>query len=381
MGKIVSSVLKPVTSIIGGLTGANEARDAANLASAQTREAAQAAAAAAAFRPVGMTTRFGTSQFTRDVDPRTGIPYVSSAGYTPAPEIAALQNRLFSQFVPSLATAERVAQAYEPLLGSAGRAFSLGEQYLATSPEQAAQQYMTAQRNLLASPREQQLSGIRNRLFATGRGGLATGGTRAGQAAANPELQAYYNALAQQDLQLAAQAEQEGRNRSLFGTQMLGTGGSLLGAYSTGQGTAYSPFQNILGLSGQVEQFAQQPLQLGLQIGSAALPGQTAGAQMYGSGMANAANIQAQGAMQAAQMNSAFLNNLIGSAASAYGMSKIGGGVTGLTGGMGSLGSLNWTSPLSGAIGQFGQGFGLSAMPSTSAFGSLSPAMSSLSFR
>ena len=350
MGKLVGNVL-------GSITGANAARDAANQAAEQQRIAAQNASYAAAFRPVGMTTRFGTSQFTRGIDPKTGMPFIESAGYTAAPELADIQNRLFSQFAPQLASAEQVAAAYAPLLGSAGRAFSLGEQYLATSPEQAAQQYMTAQRNLLASPREQQLAGIRNRLFQTGRTGLATGGTRAGQAASNPELQAYYNTIGQQDLQLAAQAEQEGRNRALFGTQMLGTGGSLLGAYSTGQGTAYSPFQNLLGLSGNVEQMAQMPFQLGLSLGTAQTPGQTAGAQMYGQGMSQAAQTQAQGAMQAAQLNSAFLNNLIGSAAGAYGMSQLG-AAKGLTGGTTSLLS-GFSAPT----------MGISPLPGTSSFG------------
>ena len=367
MGKIVSSVLDPIT-------GAGAARDAANAAAQQQRDAAQASAAAAAFRPIGMTTRFGTSQFTREIDPRTGMPYVSAAGYTAAPELAALQNRLFGQFSPLLTQAEDITAQYGALGPAASQLMSLGSQYLAQTPEQAAQEFMTSQQALLAPAREQQLSSLRNKVFQTGRGGLGVGGTLAGgRGASNPEMQAYYNALAQQDLQLAANAQQAGRERATFGAGLLGTGAGLLGTQVQGQVGALSPLQSVLGLTGNIENMAQMPLNLGLQIGTASLPGQTAGAQIYNQGFTNAAQTQAQGAMQAAQLNSAFLNNLIGSAAGAYGMSQMG-GARALGSSAGGLGSLNWTSPLSGAMSSMGSGFGIPVSPVSGAFG-MNPAM------
>lgn len=108
MGGIVSSILDP-------FTGASGVRDAGARAAEQQRQAGIDAANISAFRPVGMTTRFGTSQFTREVDPRTGVPYISSAGYTPAPEFSALQNQLFGRFAPTLAQAEQVQSQYAPL--------------------------------------------------------------------------------------------------------------------------------------------------------------------------------------------------------------------------------------------------------------------------
>ncbi len=317
MGSIVSDVL-------GVFTGAGDVQDAANASAEQQRQAAKESAYAAAFRPVGMTTRFGTSQFTRQVDPVTGIPYVSSAGYTAAPELSALQERLFGQLNPSMATAESRAGQYAPLGTAANRLMSLGEGYLATSPEQAARDYMTGQQNLLAGSREQQLAGLRNKVYQTGRSGLGVGGTTTGIRSSNPEMQAYYNALAQQDLQLAANADQYGQQRATFGAGLLGTGAGLLGSQIQGEVGAYAPLQNQLGLTSTVEQLGQTPYNLGLALGQAAIPGQTSGAQMYQSGMSSAANTQYQGAAQAAQMNAAFLNNLIGSAAGAYGMSKLG---------------------------------------------------------
>jgi len=91
MGNVVSNVL-------GSITGANDVKASANAAAEQQRQAGINAANIAAFRPVGMTTRFGTSQFTRTIDPATGVPYISAAGYTASPELAALQNQLFGQF-------------------------------------------------------------------------------------------------------------------------------------------------------------------------------------------------------------------------------------------------------------------------------------------
>lgn len=324
-----------VGDILGDITGANDVQDAANAAAAQQRQAAETSAYASAFRPIGMTTRFGTSQFTREIDPKTGMPYVSSAGYQLSPELSTLQNRLFSQFVPSLAQAESTAAQYAPLGSAASRLMSLGEQYLATSPQQAAQDYMTSQQRLLAGPREQQLASLRNKVFQTGRSGLGVGGTTTGQGAANPEMQAYYNALAQQDLQLAANAEQAGQQRATYGAGLAGTGAGLLGSQIQGQVGALSPLQSLLGLSGNIESMGQLPYNLGMQLGSAALPGQTAGAQLYNQGFQSAANTQYQGAAQAASLNSAFLNNLIGSAAGAYGMSQLGGALSGTNAGTG----------------------------------------------
>jgi hypothetical protein len=206
-----------VSSVANIFTGADDTRDAANAASAQQSQAAREAAIAAQFRPVGMTTRFGTSQFTREIDPNTGMPYVSSAGYTAAPELSGLQNRLFSQFGAGLSGAEQMAAQYQPLSGAAANLMGLGQQYLAQSPEQAAQQYMSQQQGLLAGGREQQLSSLRNNLFQRGRTGLATGGTSTGMQATSPEMAAYYNALAQQDAQIAAGATQAGQQRTQFG--------------------------------------------------------------------------------------------------------------------------------------------------------------------
>jgi len=322
-----------VNSIVSSITGSGKVSDAANAAAEQQRQAGITAANISAFRPVGMTTRFGSSQFTREIDPSTGVPYISGASYTAAPELSQLQNQLFGQFNPSYAQAQQMAGQYAPLTGASNQLFNLGQQYLATSPEQAAQDYMTSQQGLLAPQREQQLAGLRNQLFQTGRTGLSTGGTVAGaRGATNPEMQAYYNSVAQQDAALAAQAQQAGMQRAQFGASLYGTGAGLLGTQVQGEAGAYAPLQTQLGLSGQVETMSQQPYQLGLQLGTAQIPGQQSGSQQYYSGQAAGANTQYQGALQAQQMNNQFLSSLIGSAGMAAAGGAFGGG--GATGGL-----------------------------------------------
>jgi hypothetical protein len=310
MGSIVSSVLDP-------FTGASGVRKAGEQAAAQQRQAGITAANISAFRPVGMTTRFGTSEFTREVDPSTGVPYISSGGYTAAPELSALQNQLFGRFAPTLAQAEQFQGQYAPLSGASQSLFNLGQQYLATSPEQAAQDYITSQQALLAPSRQAQLSNVRGGLFARGRGGLGVQ-TGTGSAPTSPELQAYYNALGQQDLQLAANAQQAGQQRAQFGAGLFGTGAGLLNTQVQGQAGAYAPLLAQLGLSSQVEQMSQMPYQMGLALGTAQMPGQQAGSQQYYGGQAAGAQTQYGATMAAQQMNNQFLSSLIGAGAQAY---------------------------------------------------------------
>jgi hypothetical protein len=318
MGGLVNSILSP-------FTGADDTRDAANAAAASQAQASKDAAAAAAFRPVGMTTRFGSASFTREIDPATGMPYVAGAQYTAAPELSGLQNRLFNQFNAGLTGAEQMAAQYQPVGAGAQQLMSLGQQYIAQSPEAAAAQFMQQQQGLLAGGREQQLSNIRNNLFQRGRSGLATGGTSTGMQATNPEMAAYYNALAQQDAALAAGATQAGQQRAQFGAGLLGTGAGLLGTQVQGTVGAYAPLQTQLGLANTVEQMSLQPYNLGLSLGTAQGAANAAAAGMYNQGQQAAAQTRYQGEQAANAANSQFLSSLIGSATGAYGMSQLGG--------------------------------------------------------
>lgn len=284
----------PTAAVVGGYLQGESAKSAAETSANAQREAAQMAADAARFRPVGVTTRYGTSQF--QLSPEGNL---LSAGYTVTPEMQAYQQRLSGLLGQQLGLAEQAPQQYAPLTGAAGGLFSLGQQYLAQTPQEAAQQYMARQQELLAPSRERQYAQLQNQLFQTGRGGLSVGATGArpsgaqGLGATTPEMEAYYNALAQQDAQLAAQAQQAGQQQTAFGAGLFGTGANLLGQYQAGQVGALSPFQTALSAQSGIEQLAQQPLTLGAGLGGqAAAYGAGAGRYLFGGGLGAAGTMQ-----------------------------------------------------------------------------------------
>lgn len=293
MGSIVGGIAGTALNYLGARKQQSAAEDAARAsADAQTR-AAQMAAEEARFRPIGITTRFGSSRF--GYDPQTGR--VSSAEYTVDPELRAYQDRLMAAAGQGLGSVEGAPAAYGALIPGAQRLFDLGSQYVAQSPEQVAAQYIQQQQNLLAPSRERQFAQLQNQLFNTGRGGLAVGatGTRpgggAGLGATNPELEAYYNALAQQDAALAAQAMQEGQRQTAFGAGLFGTGAGLLGSYNQGLVGSYAPFLTGLGAAGQVEQLGMEPLTIGSALGGRIANPTGAQALFYG-GMGAAQSLQ-----------------------------------------------------------------------------------------
>ena len=272
-------------TLLGGLLGGNSAQNAARQQAAAQQEAARLAAEEARFRPVGVTTRFGTSQFTTGPDGR-----VSGAGYTLSPEMQAMQDRFLGLAGQGLTQAEGAQQQFAPLQEAGQGLFGLGQQYLAQSPQQAAQQYMASQQELLAPSRERQMSQLQNTLFQQGRGGLSVGATgarpsgAAGLGATTPEMEAYYNAMAQQDAALAAQADQAGQQRALFGAGLLGTGGNLITQGYQGQAGALSPYQAYLQGATGLETLGQQPLDIGINIGAKGMSPSAANA-MYQGGM------------------------------------------------------------------------------------------------
>lgn len=264
MGDIVG----PVLGYAGAKKQAAATRDAAQMQA----DAAIQAAEMSRFRPVGITTGFGSSQFTTDSEGN-----VIGAGYNIRPELANLRERLLTQagaFDPTAAIA-----LTQPITEGASSLFGLGSQYLAASPQEAAQRYIAGRQSLLGPQREQALSTIRNRLYQTGRTGLATGGTVSGNMAqTNPELAAYYNSIANQDLQLAADADRMAKENITFGAGLFGSGASLSGNVPTLLSSYYSPIQTSLGLAGSVEQLGQQPLEIGSALGGRiAQAGGTAG--------------------------------------------------------------------------------------------------------
>ena len=254
-----SSALK----IGAGLLNTKKKRRAEKRRSAAEQAAAQQAAIQSSFRPVGVTTRFGQSSFMPD----------GSGSYTLSPEARAQQDRFAALSNQALAQAERAGQDFAPLGQAAQGLFSLGRGYLAETPEQAAAKFMAQQQNLLAPTRERRFSQLQNSVFNTGRQGLAVGGTGmrpgggAGLGSANPDLEAYYNVLAQEDAELATRATLGGMDQTRFGASLFDTGSGLIGRQYAGQVAALGPYEQYLAQMKGLEGLGQQTYEMGQRFG------------------------------------------------------------------------------------------------------------------
>ena len=273
-----TSLISGGLNTLGGLYSANQATNAANTAAQMS-----------SFRPVGVTSRYGKSGF--NYDPTTG--QLIGAGYQVAPDVAAMREGLMGLAGTGLTQAQQ-AQAYQPTINQAATGlFNLGQQYIAESPEAAAQKWMTQQQALLAPEREQQLAQLTNQQQQQGRLGLAVGGTQAGYTpgsqglmATNPQMAAYYNALAKQDATLASQAQQAGQAQTQFGQGLL-TGGIDLSKAGYGlQTSALSPYTAYQTQAQNLEDYAAKALSQGASLGSSAAQSGAQAAQQYAQGQA-----------------------------------------------------------------------------------------------
>ena len=295
LGGSLGGLLSTGLTLGGGLLQEQTAREAAQKAQAMIEAETAAAKQAAQFRPVGMTTRFGTSEF--KVDPATG--QLVSAGYTLTPEAKAQQDRLVALQNQGLTQAEQAQAQFAPLQTGAQSLFNLGNQYLAQSPQSVAQNYLNQQLALLQPGRELELANLQNRLQQQGRSGLsvAQGGS---YGATTPELQALYNARAMQEAQLAAQAQQAGQQQVQFGAGLLGQGAQTMGQYYGGQQAAYTPYTTASGQVQGLEALGQQPLTMGSALGQQAAQ---AGANVGRLGLVGAGQSAELATSQAATTN------------------------------------------------------------------------------
>jgi len=349
---------------VAGLLQQQTSKEAADKARAMIDTETTAAKASAAFKPIGMTTRFGTSEF--KTDPVTG--QLTSAGYTLSPEAKYAQDFFRTQANLGLQQVELAPFVYAPLKTGANMMFdlgqralnqptdarlgqiatdyltqsagsralqNLGEKYIAKSPEDVAADYLKSQMALLQPGRELELANLQNKLQQQGRGGLsvAQGGALG---ATTPELQALYNARATQEAQLAANAPLYGQQQVQFGAGLFGTGQQLgmqgqqfgmdtlakqqaldqqrigfgaglygqgaqtLGNYYGGLSQAYAPYNAAFGQMQALEAAGQQPFTLSGQLGQTAA---TAGARVGQLGLMGAEQSVALATGKAATTN------------------------------------------------------------------------------
>lgn len=298
--------------------------DAAAQQAAYAREAAQMAA----FRPVGVTTAFGKSAFDYDEYGR-----LKSAGYTLTPELQAIQQRALG--AAGAYNPELLGQMAQPLGAASQQLFGLGGQYIAQSPQEAAQRYMAQQQALLAPGDAADYARMSAANYGRGTGGLGVN-TGTGGAPSNPVAQALFNAQSRRNQEIAAKAAQEGKADTLFGADLYRQGAGLLGQVPTLTSAGYAPLTTQLGMAESIEGLGQKALDLssslaarqstaGAQSGNMLLRGGLESAQ---TGLAG--NIAQQGIQSSG--NTALLNSL----KSVFSSPSAGNWFSGLIGGGGS---------------------------------------------
>lgn len=283
-GSSIAKLLGVGSGALGSYLSGSAASDASSQYAAAQIEAAKIAADAAKFKPVGVTTRFGSSDFGYDANGN-----LISAGYTLDPAVKAQQDQLMAMSQGYLDQYGNAKTATAPMGDAAQRAMQLGMGYLSTDPLAQAQKYMSEQQAVLASSRERELANLQNKLIQQGVGGLATGGTST-MGASNPQLEAYYNALMQQDLELAAKATQGGMDYAKFGAGMVGTGGDLLQSMYGTQSAAYNPYSTVMGGASYLEGLGQNAMDMGINIGAKGTAANAASGALLAQGMQNAAS-------------------------------------------------------------------------------------------
>ena len=271
------------STVVGGYMGNKASKrqaDAMDRQGAAQVEAARIAAEEARFRPVGITTRFGsaTPEFTNDR--LTGYNYQGSD------ELTGLQDQLSRIYGSSLGQAEQ-AGGYQPQFQQAAQGlFNLGQQEMPQSREQimAEQQALLRPYDLEA---EQRLSAG---VFGRGRGGLSVG------AGGNPDLQAFAESRNRRDAQLLANVDQTFMNRAGQAAGLFGQGAGLLGTGYGMQQAALEPFQSQFQTAQNLENVARQPMDIGTALGQQVTTANTNAGNMMMLGQNAASNLQSQAA-------------------------------------------------------------------------------------
>ena len=318
-----TAAIPVVASVVGGLMQGDSASNAAN----NQADALRQAAANAQFRPVGVTTNFGSSNFGfNDQNQLTSAGYNLSpqlqgiqgglmnaaAGYNYQPNVGFINGvrenslagmRMAMQQAPNAFNAGNLMYAQAPnlfnkgeaaygqgnmLFGQAANLFpqanaqflnsqqvaGAGQGYLSQSPAAAQAAYLARSQAALAPQDEQTLARLRNQVYQKGRAGLATGGTtEGGLLASNPELAAYYNSLAQRNLTLNTQAGEQARADTALGSNLYGQAANIanIGGQLYGQGAnvtqaggaLYGQGANQYGTAGQLTNVGNQSLTTG----------------------------------------------------------------------------------------------------------------------
>ena len=312
---VAGSALTAGAGYLASQSAADASKDAANqsrqLSEQQYQRAQEAAGRVPEFRPVTVTSTFGTPQYTYDSSGRlTGVssqaaPWLSPL-QTQGQGMAGQYQAIQQQALANQAGYNVGNQAFGAAQGLYGQAASAMPTSYDTT--KATQDYYNQMQGLVGADRERQLAATRQGLFNKGRTGLAIGAAQAGgELASNPEMAAYYNAIAKQDAALGLEAKsralsdlqaQQGLGLGLFTAagQQSAIGGNAMNQYYGNLAASQSPFTGQMSQLSALEQQQYQPVTLGMQ---------------YGGNVTNQANTIANAYLQSAGAGSAQAANAI----------------------------------------------------------------------
>ena len=289
-------------NLIGSKMAGDAAKSAARTSASSAERTGAMSASAGAFRPVAIRgSRFGDASFTMGTD-KYGTPIVTGAEFQASPEITALQDRIRALYGDSLGQAEAAPGQIQPLTRGATGLFKLAEDYLATSPQAARQQYIAEQTALIDPLRKAEEQRLASTVFGRGRAGLSVG------AQGQPELATLAAARRTQDLQLAAAAEQAAQQRIGFGADIYGRGTNLLDVGYGLQSKAFTPFLTQFGAEQALETAALKPFEMGVNLGGRNV--NTAGASALLQSGLTAAQTQLQGSLVGPSLMASNLGNI-----------------------------------------------------------------------
>ena len=201
-----------------------------------------------------------------------------------------------------LDTAEQAIPFAQQFSAPAQGLFDIGQDYIASSPEQARNEYMQRQMAALRPYDIEEEERLSRTAFGRGQGGLSVG------VGGNPLLKQLQESRNRRNLQLAAGAEDAAQQAVNFGGQQVAKAGALMGTgYDVMQGSL-APYQSYLANQAKLEELAQQPLTMGANLGATAMTGQQYGADMASQGSLGVAQQQ----LAASQMKNNAMQGLFG---------------------------------------------------------------------
>ena len=267
----MGSVVGGIVGAAGNYYGAKRAADAQRDAGVRSWQSGQEARDLATFKPIGITTRFGS---TND----------GGYGYTASDEVQSLQDRMSGMYNQSLGQAEQALGQQGQYDQAAQGLFSLGQQYLSESPEQARQKYMQQQMDVLRPYDVEEEQRLGASVFAKGAGGLSVG------QGGNPYLQTLMESRNRRNAGIAAQSDVAAQQQIKFGQGLFGDAANTTALGYGLQEKSLAPTAGYLGMQEALLQPGRQQYLDSVQE-----------AQIRANAGANAGNLYMQGALPSAQ--------------------------------------------------------------------------------